>query len=977
MANPAIFVSYSWKSESKTVVDEIQVALKTENIEIQRDINVLNYKGKITEFMNLIGRGKIIILVIGKDYLESENCLYELMQIASQGDIYERIVPVYLPSADIHKISLRVKYIQFWTDKNKEIESLPSNILMNMPKEDVILYRDISQKIGDLMQFLASINALSVEIHQEKKWKDLIDTVKGMVEKLGEEESVLQNVTNPKPNIHKGDNVNRDKIKEQINTATYIKHQTNITYGEKKIPAYLTMPPMNTQVFEGRETALQEVHDKLFGGNNLLMLVNGQGGIGKTTFAAKYWLQYEHKYTHLGVLYVGNGIANELLRLATVLQIIFPEQMPDNQRLEVLFTEVTALNKPCLLILDNANNGEDLGKYAVALSKCINFHILLTSRLENFAMAKTFPLPHLDKTAALKVFQQNYTYYETTDETLFYEIFLAVGGNTLVMELLAKNLNNFNRNKQHYSLQKLHEDLKKSLLNLSKSKEVHTAYQAQGTGLRNEKPEVIMLAMYDLSELSEAEIALLSAFAVLPPENIAFASLETLLKSETLEDSLEKLAQKGWIEFDKATKSYKVSPVVQEITRYKNKERLFGDCEGMIEVLANKLNWRDNPNYDKDNYKLITLYSYYAESIITTYLATFQDLPSSYNMCIICEGIGYFHETTGNLGKALNFYTKYTKIAEQLVGQNSNNHDYKNLLAISYQNLGITYSSLGSLEKALLFYEKYNKLEQELHNDFPNNSNFKNLLAISYQYLGLTHSNLGSLDKTLMFYETYNKLEQELCDTYPMNLDFKNNLASSYSKLGEAHNALNNFNEALEFYEKDIELAKELYAAYPTNMSFKNGLAISYSKLGEIYSNLGSLDKALEFYIAYNKLKEELYATNPINVSFKNGLAISYQYLGTTHSRLGNLDKALEFYTAYNTLEQELYTANPTNVSFKNLLAISYGKLGDFYENTDKQKAKFYYLECKKHYVELVKISPDYVEFQKNLELVENRLAGL
>jgi hypothetical protein len=187
MANPSIFVSYSWKPESKVVVDEIQAILRTENIEIQRDVNVLNYKGKITEFMNLIGKGKIIILVIGKDYLESENCLYELMQIAAQGDIYERIVPIYLPSADIHKISLRIKYIQFWTDRNREIESLPINILMNMPQDDIRLYREISQKIGDLMQFLANMNALSLDMHRASAWKELKDTVKAMMGKLGAE----------------------------------------------------------------------------------------------------------------------------------------------------------------------------------------------------------------------------------------------------------------------------------------------------------------------------------------------------------------------------------------------------------------------------------------------------------------------------------------------------------------------------------------------------------------------------------------------------------------------------------------------------------------------------------------------------------------------------------------------------------------------------------------------------------------------
>lgn len=195
MTNPAIFVSYSWKPESKAVVDEIQSVLKTQNIEIQRDINVLNYKGKITEFMQLIGKGKIIILVIGKDYLESENCMYELMQIASQGDIYERIVPIYLPSANIHKVILRAKYVKLWTEQYKEIENLDATTLVNIPQEDVHLYRAISQEIGKLMQFLANINALSVEMHQENNWKDAIHTIKSMMQKLGTSESNNNNST--------------------------------------------------------------------------------------------------------------------------------------------------------------------------------------------------------------------------------------------------------------------------------------------------------------------------------------------------------------------------------------------------------------------------------------------------------------------------------------------------------------------------------------------------------------------------------------------------------------------------------------------------------------------------------------------------------------------------------------------------------------------------------------------------------------
>jgi hypothetical protein len=136
--------------------------------------------------------------------------MYELMQIASQGDIYERIVPIYLPSADIHKVVLRANYTKLWTEKYKEIEGLDKSVLINIPQEDIYLYRDISQEIGNLMRFLGNINALSLDMHRASAWKDLKDTIKAMMQKLGTTESNSQNTTN------KTTQMTYEKLKEKI-----------------------------------------------------------------------------------------------------------------------------------------------------------------------------------------------------------------------------------------------------------------------------------------------------------------------------------------------------------------------------------------------------------------------------------------------------------------------------------------------------------------------------------------------------------------------------------------------------------------------------------------------------------------------------------------------------------------------------------------------------------------------------------------
>ena len=56
------------------------------------------------------------------------------------------------------------------------------------------------------------------------------------------------------------------------------KGDVTVNYGEKKIRKILGNPPFFPEVFLGRDDDLVEVHDKLFKGENLLLLINGAGG---------------------------------------------------------------------------------------------------------------------------------------------------------------------------------------------------------------------------------------------------------------------------------------------------------------------------------------------------------------------------------------------------------------------------------------------------------------------------------------------------------------------------------------------------------------------------------------------------------------------------------------------------------------------------------------------------------------------------
>jgi len=763
-----------------------------------------------------------------------------------------------------------------------------------------------------------------------------------------------------------GDNVAGNKIDRQINTGTYIENPIIF-----KIPRFLTQKPFYTDFFIGRDPDLAAIEADYQENNHLLVLVNGEGGMGKTTLAAQYWFRHEARYKHLAWVFADSGIGNALLSLAANLGVQFSPQDDEKAQMTLITQRLNNLETPCLLVFDNANNAADLEHHFGTLRRLSNCHVLLTSRVTALADVPVHRVLPLNINFAVDVFKKHYPKHAESDAPLLNNLLHAVGFNTLVIELLAKNLAVFNKYKTQYSLQSLVHDLQEKGLFAVQGKAVQTLYQADT--LRTETPDAILVAMYDVSALSDMERYLLNNFAVLPAENIPYTVFLELLKpdpADAFDDPLSRLQQKGWIDFYDATTDFKISPVIQHIAKLKNKEALLNDCKTLMDTLVHKLQ-RDIIH--EDNYKMSAVFAHYAETVITAF-----DTPL-YHAALLCERMGTYYTAIGNLDRAKVCYEKYQKIAEQLLEKEPKSETFKNCLATAVCWLGITYSSLGDLYKALEFFEDYNRLERELYADYPNNVAFKNGLAISYEKLGETHTTLGNLDTALGFFEKETVLFEELYATYPNNVSFKNGLAIAYEKLGSTHTALGNLDKALGFFEERNRLGKDLYADYPNNVSFKNGLAISYSKLGETHTALGNLDKALGFFEEDIKLSKELYADYPNNVSFKNGLAISYEKLGSTHTALGNLDKALGFFEERNRLSKELYADYPNNVSFKNGLAFSYKFLGRFFheKKQDKAKARLYFEQCEALWRELATSFPMYVQFKNNLKWVQDALSDL
>lgn len=114
-----VFVSYAWTKESEDIVDQIENALQERDIALIRDVKVLKYKDRIRSFMQRLGSGKCVVVIISKPYLESESCMFELVEIARHGDMDRRVFPLVLADAKIHDTLGCLTYVEFWSERKQ------------------------------------------------------------------------------------------------------------------------------------------------------------------------------------------------------------------------------------------------------------------------------------------------------------------------------------------------------------------------------------------------------------------------------------------------------------------------------------------------------------------------------------------------------------------------------------------------------------------------------------------------------------------------------------------------------------------------------------------------------------------------------------------------------------------------------------------------------------------------------------------
>lgn len=803
-------------------------------------------------------------------------------------------------------------------------------------------------------------------------------------------------------------------IKYQFNGGTF----NNATFASRKeeIPRLLTTPGATVPTgFIGREQELEEIHERLNAGGNALVLVNTEGGMGKTTLAAAYWKRFNNQYQHLAWLFCENGILNAM-RNNLIESLGLREQInavadDADKQVRLIINAMANLPKNGLLVLDNANEPahiQGFEQYAAGLG----WQILITSRCAGVLTdtGAEYSIQSLPPEDAKRLFRSQYDEKTPEFEALLDQFLHAVGYNTLCIEVFSKNLHAGSGGWSDLTFEKLLQKLEANGLKLEEdSFEIKTQW-AQNLRSDATNSDQIIEALYKVSSLPSEAGELLARFCLLPSANHEASVLIALLAPndrQGLKRGLDQLAQKGWLNTE--DQKYRVSPVVQKIVlrQYADSRWSLGkDMVAQLNVIF------ENEGQHSINIKTAQPFAELIPDLVDNLATANEDLVMLLNrlwvnhvstgnllqamqtaekmkglcekfeyksgLALSYEKLGNTYKSLGNLEKALFLFQEMKKLFEELLAADPKNDEFQNGLAISYSKLGLTHNALGNLPSALTFLEESIRLAKALHESRPNNIQFKKGLAISYQCIGLIYHDLGKLTEALTFFEEYTRLAKELHESRPDNREFKKGLAISYQCLGDAYRALGKPSEAIIYFDSYNQIMTKLYEDYPQDVSFKIGLAISYQFLGNAHADLGNWPTALTCYEEYNLIERELYKDYPQDVFIKNSLAISYSKLRATHSSLGNLDKALGFLEDETKLFEELYAAYPQNVDFKNNLAISYYKLGEISKaQNDNNKAKAHFQSAETLWLELVRDAPQYVQFQEFLGFVQADIKAL
>ncbi len=512
-----------------------------------------------------------------------------------------------------------------------------------------------------------------------------------------------------------------------------------------ELPKQLTkeLPLLDKSHMIGRDNDLQDLYDKLHNNSQKqLLVVNGIGGVGKTTLAQVYATEYYDAYQHIiWITQLSENIANDFANETVLRQRlkISPNIVAPNDIFSAIMDKCHQIDaKPNLLIIDNAT--QNVEKIRYQLPKKPLWHILITSRqeLNGFEMKHLDFLSHKD---AFVLFKTHYTRNELGEDQIN-QLIEAVDYHTLTVEILAKTAM-----KQRYGFEAL-----KNAVNSDAKANIEINRPGAG---KIEKITSYLCDIFGLSQLSTNELWLLKQFACLPPEFQEYSLLEELInpkksnKENIFSETLEELVQKGWLLKNTETDSYKMHLIIGEVVKKQTPIEI-EETAFLIDTIEAKLYIDQSKDNPIDKFQWI--------SYVYAVLATFhrpKDMETS-KIMELQDKLGWVYEETGNYEKSKQLRKIALQTSIKLHGE-----EHKTT-ARQQSNLALVLQALGNYEGAKKLLEKVIiSAEKTYGEEHPQT-------AIYYSNLAWVYIDLKEIEKAVALWEkAYRVWSKTLGENHP------------------------------------------------------------------------------------------------------------------------------------------------------------------------------------------------------------------
>jgi GTPase SAR1 family protein len=606
-------------------------------------------------------------------------------------------------------------------------------------------------------------------------------------------------------------NVGNARIGDEVHMGNEVHYHSAPATGYPK-ELTLNLPRTNPDEIIGREADLVQLHENLHG-QKKVVLVNGLGGIGKTTLAQAYLTKYFDEYKHLAWIVQGSDdLPGEFVNTAGLLRALRIEAGGKDARqlFEEILMQLKAVgDPPNLLVIDNGERS--LGDYLHQLPGQPQWHVLVTSR-ETIKGFHLQPLGFLDETQAVGLFRKYYVYPNLSDDDIR-ELVVAVDYHTLTIEMLARTAT-----AQHYDLATLKQAIQKDV-----PAEIEVEHQ-RGPGII-ERIGSYLRAVFSLSKLDEEEIWLLKQFVCLPPEFHSYELLRKLLIDEEsphagkFSRTLIRLTQKGWLLQQPTADTYRMHRIIAEVIRQERPISV-GEAESLLSKMADLLNYdlaKDNP---VDKFVWVP----FGKALLAVLPEEMTDLVAilQNNLALALDEMGDYTAAKVLLEKSIQF------------GEAKLPPDHI-LLATWYSNLATILQIQDDLENAKILLEKAIEIGKKTLD--PNHPE----LAIRYSNLGLILQELGDHEGASALLKIAIKSDEEnLGPDHPSTSIRYSNLASVLHSLGD-------YAEAKILLEKAIRIVDPAFGSFhPLTATYYNNMARLLEDMGLYQEACLHAEKALD-----------------------------------------------------------------------------------------------------------------------------------